>query len=202
MRVIVLLGLLLGTVLAPGSLLAATLPIFGPADSVLAFDRTAEWNRTGYMAGITTIGAADFNGDGLMDVVVARTAYSLSAFPLMILLNTGAGTFVDGTASLFTGSPPLLVGTAPQGFVIADFNGMVAQTSSSPTRVRWVSLSRGQNVLVLSTPEGKLVDAPRSCPNSELSPTRCALETSMATERSTSTSGIPSRNIGFYRKSC
>ena len=66
--------------------------------------------------------SADFNGDGLPDLAVARYVFQSSqVFPLTIPLNNGAGGFVDGTAAIFVGAPPVV--QHPRKIVIADFNG-------------------------------------------------------------------------------
>jgi hypothetical protein len=73
-------------------------------------------------AAANQIAAADFNGDGLVDVVIARLgSVSTDTFPVTVLLNRGNGRFVDATKSIFVGAPPRT--QHPRQIVIADFNG-------------------------------------------------------------------------------
>jgi FG-GAP-like repeat/Calx-beta domain/FG-GAP repeat/HYR domain len=57
-----------------------------------------------------SIGLADVNGDGLLDIVTAN----LSSGNMSVLINQGAGTFIT--------SAPIPVGNAPNGLVLEDFN--------------------------------------------------------------------------------
>jgi hypothetical protein len=54
---------------------------------------------------VTSLTAADFNGDGLADVLVTRTDYpTYITHPLQILLNNGHGRLSDGTSRIFDGA--------------------------------------------------------------------------------------------------
>jgi hypothetical protein len=58
-----------------------------------------------------TIGRADFNGDGLVDVVVARAlggppVGAQDTFPVGVLLNDGNGRLLDRPSRAFEGRPP------------------------------------------------------------------------------------------------
>src|SRR5262249_37899490 len=107
---------------------------------------------------------ADFNGDGLADVLVTRSDYpTYKTYPLQILLNNGSGGFYDGTRQLFDGPLPRV--QVPREVVIADFNNdgrpdiFIADTGYHP--------SPGpvfHNTLVLSTPTEKLRDATADLP--------------------------------------
>ena len=56
-------------------------------------------------AAANQIAAADFNGDGLVDVLIARLgSVSTDTFPVTVLLNKGNGRFVDATKSIFVGT--------------------------------------------------------------------------------------------------
>src|SRR5215831_11282853 len=67
------------------------------------------------------IASGDFNGDGLVDVIITRLGQEGTVYPVTILLNRGKGRFVDATRTIFTGSPPLT--EHPRQIVVADFNG-------------------------------------------------------------------------------
>ncbi len=67
------------------------------------------------------IASADFEGDGLADVVYARAnSGSRSTFALQFVLNKGHGRFVDGANELFAGPVPRTQGGGR--IVVADFN--------------------------------------------------------------------------------
>jgi sugar lactone lactonase YvrE len=64
------------------------------------------------------ISAADFNGDGNIDLAVANSAYTSGApGTVTILLGSGNGTFTPATGS------PVSVGRTPQSVSVGDFNG-------------------------------------------------------------------------------
>jgi hypothetical protein len=112
------------------------------------------------------IGSADFNGDGLADVVYATAnSGSLSTFALQFALNRGHGRFVDGASRLFEGAVPRTQGGGR--LLIADFNNdgrpdvyyadSGAEAAPNPPGFH--------DTLVLSTPDGKLVDATANIPH-------------------------------------
>lgn len=132
-----------------------TLPVYGTPQLLL------ELPQTGFTS---VLAAADFNGDGLVDVVVARLRFQTpEVFPLTILLNDGAGGFVDGTSILFVGPPPSV--QHPRKIVVADFNGDgrpdIFVADHGDDRAPFPGF---QNQLVLSTPEGKLASATANLP--------------------------------------
>jgi hypothetical protein len=111
------------------------------------------------------IGSADFNGDGLPDVVYATAnSGSTSTFALQFALNEGHGRFVDGGSKLLEEPVPRTQGGGR--LVIADFNNdgrpdvyyadSGAETAPNPPGFH--------DTLVLSTPDGKLVDATADIP--------------------------------------
>jgi hypothetical protein len=111
------------------------------------------------------IGSADFNGDGLPDVVyTTATSGSTSTFAMQLALNRGGGRFLDGAKSLFEGSVPRTQGGGR--LVIADFNNdgrpdvyyadSGAEAAPNPPGFH--------DTLVLSTPNGKLKDATANIP--------------------------------------
>jgi hypothetical protein len=110
------------------------------------------------------IASGDFNGDGLVDVVVSRLgAVPTDTFPVTILLNKGKGRFVDATKGIFVGAVPLT--QHPRQIVVADFNGdgrpdiFIADHGSDV-----LPFPGYPNTLILSAPGGKLVDASTNLP--------------------------------------
>jgi FG-GAP-like repeat len=111
------------------------------------------------------IGSADFNGDGLPDVVyTTANSGSTSTFAMQFAVNKGDGRFVDGGTQLFEGAVPRTQGGGR--LVIADFNNdgrpdvyyadSGAEAAPNPPGFH--------DTLVLSTPDGKLVDATANIP--------------------------------------
>jgi hypothetical protein len=115
-------------------------------------------------AGANQMAAADFNGDGLVDVLVARLGpVSTATLPVTLLLNKGKGRFVDATKTVFLGAPPRT--QHPRQIVIADFNrdgrpdAFIADHGSDQQ-----PFPGYPNTLILSRPGGKLVDASVNLP--------------------------------------
>jgi hypothetical protein len=112
------------------------------------------------------IASADFNGDGLPDVVyTTANSGSTSTFAMQFALNRGKGRFVDGAQQLFEGPVPRTQGGGR--LVVADFNNdgrpdvyyadSGAEAAPNPPGFH--------DTLVLSTPDGKLVDATANIPH-------------------------------------
>jgi hypothetical protein len=136
--------------------LPVSLPAFGPTRTV--------FTASGFNGGLAELETGDLNDDGITDVVVTRIEYNLGGAlqPLGILLGNGQGGFTDGSV-LFEGAIPR---THTAGEIeIADFNGDGRDDifyadfgyDGPPFPGR-------QNTLVLSTPQGKLVDATGNLP--------------------------------------
>lgn len=135
----------------------ATRPVFGPPRLVAT--------ATG-VGGMTEQEIGDINGDGVSDLVVTRIAFPIahSTFPVGVFLGDGRGGYRDGS-SLFTGPTPRT--QHGRQIVIADLNGdrrndiFVADHGFDGP-----PFPGFPNTLVLSTPDGKLVDASANLPPS------------------------------------
>jgi hypothetical protein len=109
----------------------------------------------------------DFNADGLDDILITRLQWlTYASYELDILLNDGSGGMVVATSDLFSGPVPAV--QHPSQVLVADFNGdgrsdiFVANSGYDDN-----PFPGYQNTLVLSTPEGKLVDARQNLPQQE-----------------------------------
>jgi hypothetical protein len=135
------------------------LPRFGPVRSVGAA------GESGSVYVTDAIASADFNGDGRADVVYTRAnSGSRSTFGMQFVVNRGHGRFVDGAAGLFEGAVPRTQGGGR--LVVADFNNdgrpdvyyADSGTEAAPNPPGF------HDTLVLSTLDGKLVDATANIP--------------------------------------
>ena len=108
---------------------------------------------------------ADFNCDGREDAVVTRAAELRAEhppYPIMILLNDGGNTLVDGTAGVIAGEVPTTFW--PKKIIAKDFNGdgrpdiFIVGTGLEVGFPDYTDYPGEQNRLLLSTPECKLVD--------------------------------------------
>ena len=112
------------------------------------------------------IAAGDFNGDGLVDVIITRLGQEGMQYPVTILINKGNGRFVDATRTIFIGSPPLT--QHPRQIVVADFNGDGRADAFIADHGTDVPPFPGyQSMLILSQPGGKLVDATGDLPQEQ-----------------------------------
>jgi VCBS repeat protein len=122
---------------------------------------------------VDVIGAADFNCDGLIDIVLAKEIFaSPQTFEIEIMLNNGDGSFRVGTAEVIIGPVPH-VQQASQ-ILIADFNGdsradifipdLGQDAVHAPDGSSAGTFPGHQNTLLLSTPECTLVDATANLP--------------------------------------
>jgi len=107
--------------------------------------------------------AADFNGDGLDDIVITRLNFkTYDTFELGILLNDGNGSVMLATSSIFSAVPTV---QNPRQVIIADFNGDRRSDIFVADHGYDADPFPGyQNALVLTAPGGKLVDATGNLP--------------------------------------
>jgi hypothetical protein len=113
---------------------------------------------------VSQLAVADFNGDGREDVIFTRSVYQgQQTFPVTVLLNSGHGTLVDATTKIFSGPVPQTQNA--RELVVADFNGDhrpdVFIADHGDDRDPYPGY---QNTLILSTADGKLVDATANLP--------------------------------------
>jgi hypothetical protein len=108
--------------------------------------------------------ASDLNGDGWPDVVSWSGSFQTgNTYELDILLNDGTGHLTLGTSQVFAGTIPSVM--EGRELVLADFNGdgradifIADQGQDTPEGLGY------QNTLVLSAPDGRLVDATSNLP--------------------------------------
>lgn len=106
---------------------------------------------------------ADFNSDGLLDIVVAPSfPQHLPYLTVAIWLNRGDGTFYDGTADVIEGSPTILWNAIP---FVGDFNNdgrpdvFFLMAGAEHAVEDGLTDSGFNNGLLLSQPNGKYRDA-------------------------------------------
>ncbi|HSL63974.1 MAG TPA: VCBS repeat-containing protein, partial [Gaiellaceae bacterium] len=161
-----------GAVSAPSSSSSSSaLPAYGRLE-VFALSRVPGSISAGHgTVAAGTLGRADFNGDGLVDVVVARAlggppVAAQDTFPIGILLNDGKGRLLDRPARIFEGRQPR--NQWVRQLVVADFNGDgrpdVFLPDTGPEAPNYGPPPGRHDTLILSTPRGRLRDATAGIP--------------------------------------
>ena len=119
----------------------------------------------------------DANGDNLDDIVLFKMTFlSYDEFSPSVIVNTGNGNLVDQTSTIFEGPIPNL--SHISDVVLADFNNddrldiFVADHGYDD-----VPFPGHQNTLILSAPDGKLMDATGNLPaQSDFTHSACAAD--------------------------
>jgi len=131
------------------------LPRFGAPELVCTVDKAFEVHMA----------PGDFNGDGWDDIVLVRMDFpGFTTFAMDVMLNDGRGNLRMATQEVFLGPVPVAHGTAARTEV-ADFNGDGVDDLFVPDGGPDAPpFPGGQNILLLSAPGGKLVDATSQLP--------------------------------------
>lgn len=137
---------------------SSTLPCYGEHQFILTVNDTSSHGYEPFLA------SADFNGDGLEDVVITKMTFqTMETYELDILLNDGNGSLVLATSSVFSGAVPAV--QHPSQVVTADFNGDGLADIFVADHGYDVTPHPGyQNALVLTLTGGKLEDATDNLP--------------------------------------
>ena len=135
-----------------------------PIDCLPEYGKLEEFLHISTSANTWWIDSADFNGDGYPDILVSRGSFQTGEpHELEILLNDKKGSFSVETENIFSGSIPKLM--EPREIVLADFNNDeipdIFVADQGYDRNPWPGY---QNTLILSTRDGKLIDATSNLP--------------------------------------
>ena len=141
---------------------AATLPQYAAPQII---------RQTTQVGAFDNLATADFNGDGLLDIIHTRGHFGTpETLEIEILLNDGHGGFQSATSSIIVGPVPKVQQVVR--IIVADFNGdgrpdvfMADFGQDSPDKQPPPPAFTGrQNTLLLSRSDGKLVDATANLP--------------------------------------
>lgn len=142
---------------AGGAAVAPAVPLFAPPQYELSIPPSPAY--------VTNMVVADFTGDGLDDVLVALGHWpTTEEYPVVLLVNDGAGHLVDRSSSVFQGPVPMTV--FPYKWVVADFNGdKIPDVFIADTGEDVANPIGAHSPLILSAPGGHLVDATANLPD-------------------------------------
>jgi hypothetical protein len=144
---------------------AASLPRYGPIGVM------GRSGSPGTVAATAAIGSADFNGDGLVDVVMARAlggppVGAQDTFPIGVLLNDGKGRLREEPGRIFDGAVPR--NQWGRMLLVEDFNNDgrpdVFLPDTGPEALNYGPPPGYHDTLILSTPAGRLRDATAQIP--------------------------------------
>ena len=141
---------------ASGATVAPAVPLFAQPQYEMSIPPSPAY--------VTNMVVADFTGDGLDDVLVALGHWpTTEEYPVVLLVNDGAGHLVDRDLVVFQGHIPVTV--FPYKWVVADFNGdKVPDVFIADTGEDVANPSGAHSPLILSAPGGHLVDGTPNLP--------------------------------------
>jgi hypothetical protein len=137
------------------------LPRYGEHQFILRVNDTGPYEYEPFVT------PADFNGDGLEDIVITKMTFQTTeTYELDILLNDGNGSLVLATSGVFLGTVPAV--QHPRQVVTADFNGDgLSDIFVADHGYDFDPFPGYQNTLVLTAPNGKLEDATDNLPQQD-----------------------------------
>lgn len=151
-------------ILCSAALVVFVVPAAAAVEAVPVFRAPATVATAQGVGGMSEQEAGDINADGTPDLVVTRLAFPIAyaTFPIGVFLADGRGGYRDGS-SLFSGPIPRT--QHGRQILIADFNGDRRNDIFVADHGYDAQPFPGQpNTLVLSTPDGRLIDASGNLP--------------------------------------
>ncbi len=131
----------------------------------MAFSTRVPFSSPAKEGAVQEIAQGDFNGDGILDLIIARQLFPVEnrGVEIQVLVGNGIGGFSDQTTAIFAGSVPKVV--HPREILVSDFNGDGRADIFIADHGYDVDPFPGaQNRLILSEGAGKLRDATANLP--------------------------------------